>query len=289
MKLFVFGLGYSSLHFINQFGASYSHISGTVRSAEKALALKSEGVETLVFSQDHTDPAVVDAMLKADALLISVPPGVSIDPVLQAFGRKIGQSRAQKIVYLSTVGVYGDHDGAWVDEETVPNPASERSVARFKTEKAWIAAISAPRQSLQILRLAGIYGPGKNALVNLKTGTARRLIKPGQVFNRIHVEDIARAIAAAFAFDGPSALWNVSDDEPAPPQDVVAYAAQLMNLPCPPDIPFETADLSPMARSFYGENKRVSNRALRDHLGVELKYPTYRQGFDALFADGEGQ
>ncbi len=194
----------------------------------------------------------------------------------------------RSVVYLSTVGVYGDHGGAWIDEETVPAPKSRRSVARLEAEAAWQAIADKAGWSLAILRLSGIYGPGRNALVNLAKGTARRLVKPGQVFNRIHVADIAAAVDAAMSKE-LSGAFNVTDDLPAPPQDVVAFAAELMGVEPPPEIPFETADLTPMARSFYGENKRVSNARMKQEMSLELAFPTYRDGLQALWKSGEGQ
>ena len=146
-----------------------------------------------------------------------------------------------------------------------------------------------PAKTVHLLRLSGIYGPGRNALVNLAEGKARRLVKPGQVFNRIHAEDIAGACGALVAYEGGSDVWNVTDDEPAPPQDVVAFAAETMGIEPPPTQDFETAELTPMARSFYGENKRCSNARIKRLLGYDFVYPTYREGISALWADGEGR
>ena len=203
--------------------------------------------------------------------------------MLRAFGARIaGVGHIGKIVYLSTVGVYGDHGGAWIDEATPCRPANGRSRVRLAAEQDWRALGAASGKAVHVLRLAGIYGPGQNALVNLRAGTARRIVKPGQVFTRIHVADIARTIAACFGSDHAGGVWNVSDDEPAPPQDVVAYAAALLGIAPPPEVDFDSANLSPMARSFYGECKRVSNRALKQELGVSLAYPTYREALRAL-------
>ena len=227
----------------------------------------------------------------ADVLLVSIPPGVSVDPVLARFGHRIaGLRRQQTIVYLSTIGVYGDRGGEWVDETRIPTPTSARSVTRLQAEKSWAAIGKEKDKKVHILRLAGIYGPGRNALINLKAGTARRLIKKDQVFNRIHVEDISQAIAAAVAHEGPGEVWNVSDDAPSPPQDVVSFAAMLMGIEPPPEQDVATAeDISPMTRSFYAENKRASNKKLKEELRIELAYPTYRVGLEALWQAGEGQ
>jgi hypothetical protein len=290
MKLFAFGLGYTALHFVERFADQFEAISGTVRGAEKAAALVGEGLEAYGFGPDHEDPQIDGRLAEADVLLVSVPPGTSVDPVLARFGYKIARShRPLTIIYLSTIGVYGDRHGAWVDESDVPEPLSSRSQARLQAEKSWTAIGKEKGKKTHVLRLAGIYGPGRNALVNLKRGTARRILKKDQVFNRIHVEDASRAIAAAIAYEGQSSIWNVSDDAPAPPQDVVTYAAMLMGIEPPPEEDFETAELTPLTRSFYAENKRASNRRLKEELGVSLAYPTYRVGLDALWEAGEGR
>jgi nucleoside-diphosphate-sugar epimerase len=290
MNLFIFGLGYSALTFLR--GASRPPglaATGTVRTAEKAERLRTQGVETFVFGPDAADPAIPAALARADALLVTAPATGGVDPALAAYGRAIAAAPGlSRILYLSTVAVYGDHDGAWVNERTPPAPASERGRARLAAEEGWRALGREAGRQVHVLRLPGIYGPGQNALAALREGRAKRLVKDKQVFNRIHVEDIARAIAACLATDLPGRVWNVCDDEPAPPQDVVAFGATLLGLPVPPDQPFATAKLSPMAASFYGENKRVSNRALRELLGVDLAYPTYREGLAALAAAGEG-
>jgi nucleoside-diphosphate-sugar epimerase len=185
---------------------------------------------------------------------------------------------------LSTIGVYGDHAGGWVDESTPPKADLDRTRMRVAAEQAWTDTTGG---DAAILRLAGIYGPGRNALVTLRAGTARRIIKPGQVFNRIHVDDIASAIMAAIHHPS-GGTWNVCDDEPAPPQDVIAYAAKLMNVAPPPEEPFETAEMSAMARSFYASSARISNAKMKRELGVTLAYPTYRHALDALWQAGEG-
>ena len=289
MNLFVFGLGFTARHFVATYADAFEAVSATVRDKDHRRP-GVEGVEMLHFSPEGASPELEARLAAADVVLVSIPPGTSVDPVLARFGRKIaGSKRPQRILYLSTIGVYGDQGGEWVDETAVPTPKSERSLVRVQAEKAWGAMARDRAKSVHILRLSGIYGPGRNALVNLQEGKARRLVKPGQVFNRIHVEDIARAIAALLAYEGVSDVWNVTDDEPAPPQDVIAFAAELMGIAPPPEQDFEAADLTPMARSFYGENKRTSNRKIREVLGLDLAYPTYREGLSALWADGEGR
>jgi hypothetical protein len=213
-------------------------------------------------------------------------PADNIDPVIAAARDTIinDMPRLRWIGYLSTVGVYGDHQGAWIDETAECAPKSARSQRRVEAEREWLDLEKQRGLPVAILRLSGIYGPGRNALVNLRDGTAKRLVKKDQVFNRIHVDDIAGALWHLAERDR-GGIFNVTDDLPAPPQDVVTYAAALMDVEPPPEMPFETAELSPMARSFYGENKRVSNAAIRA-TGCDFRYPTYRAAFDAMWAEG---
>jgi nucleoside-diphosphate-sugar epimerase len=290
MNLFVFGLGYCARHFIARSGSTFEAIAGTVRTPAKAEELASENIETFVFGTEDENAAFAERVASADVILVSVPPGVSADPVLARFGHRIANLRRQQtIIYLSTIGVYGDARGEWVDETMTPAPVSERSLARLQVEKSWAAIGTESDKKVYILRLAGIYGPGRNVLLNLKAGIAKRVVKRGQVFNRIHVEDIAQAIGAALTYKGPGGVFNVSDDAPAPPQDVITYAAMLMGVEPPPVQDIEAASLSPLARSFYAVNKRVSNRKLKDELGVKLAFPTYRVGLEALWEAGEGR
>ena len=286
MNLFVFGLGFSAGYFAKR---SNDRVSGTVRSQEKAAALSVAGINAHVFGPGVHDSAIAEDIAKADALLISVPPGTSGDPVLAAYAHHIASAPSLRwIGYLSTIGVYGDHQGAWVDEQTPATPTNARSVERAQAEQAWLAFGAANNIAVHIFRLAGIYGPGQSQLVQLARGTAKRIIKPGQVFNRIHVEDIARTLDASLAQPRPGAIYNVTDNEPAPPQDVVTFAASLCNVAPPPEINLDDAALTEMGRSFYAESKRVRNDLLHSELGVTLAYPTYREGLSALRAAGEG-
>jgi hypothetical protein len=288
VTLFVFGLGYTARAFVRAERGRFDRIVATVTSAAKAEALAADGIEARVFGPDGRDPRIAGDLRDARALLVSIPPGEDGDPALGAYGDEIAAApRLAWIGYLSTVGVYGDHAGAWIDEATPPKPASARSRRRLAAEEAWLALGRRTGTSVQVFRLAGIYGPGRNPFVQLAAGTAKRIVKPGQVFNRIHVDDIAAALAASLDRPRAAAIYNVTDDEPAPPQDVVAYAAGLAGVAPPPEIPFEEAALSPMARSFYGEPKRVSNRLIKQDLGLALRYPTYREGLTALRAAGE--
>jgi len=284
-KIFIFGAGYSGRAFARASPAG-TGIVGTTRSAEKFAALRQAGIAPLVF--DGTPTTEIAAELEtATHLVVSIAPGEAGDPVIGAAGAAIAEKMPalRWIGYLSTVGVYGDHGGAWVDEASECRPVSDRSRRRLEAERQWIGLGRETGLPVAVLRLSGIYGPGRNAFVNLRDGTAKRLVKPGQVFNRIHVEDIAGALRhlAARAQGG---VFNVTDDLPAPPQDVVAYAASLMGVEPPPEIPFETARLSPMARSFYGENKRVANAAIR-RAGYAFRFPDYRAAFDDLWAAGD--
>jgi nucleoside-diphosphate-sugar epimerase len=285
MQVFIFGAGYSGKAFSRANPQSIP-VLGTTRSLEKFHALKLAGTKPLLFDGALTSE-IGDALAKTTHLVISVAPDEAGDPVLNAAGEAIRarMPALQWIGYLSTVGVYGDHDGAWVDETAECKPVSKRSVMRAAAEQEWLKLGQAIGKPVAILRLSGIYGPGRNALVNLEDGTARRLVKPGQVFNRIHCDDIAGALWQLIG-GNTGGIFNVTDDEPAPPQDVVAYAAGLMGVEPPPEIAFETAQLSPMARSFYGENKRVANAAIKA-AGYRFRFPDYRAAFDHMWASGD--
>ena len=253
-------------------------IVGTTRSRDKAARIAAGGVEPLVWPGGDLGAAVRGA----SHVLTSVPPGAEGDPVLAAQGEAIAAAAPAWTGYLSTTGVYGDHGGAWVDEATPPAPGTPRGRWRVAAERAW-QALAPPAH---VFRLAGIYGPGRGPFAKVRDGTARRILKPGQVFSRIHVEDAARVLAASIARPAPGTVYNVCDDDPAPPEDVIAHAASLLGLPPPPAQAWDEADLSPMARSFYGENKRVRNDRIKADLGVRLAYPGYREGLAALVGDG---
>ncbi len=208
------------------------------------------------------------------------------DPVLRHHGQDFKHAPSLSwIGYLSTVGVYGDSQGAWIDETTPTQATSTRGRRRIAAETEWLALGYCLRICTCVFRLAGIYGPGRSAIDRLREGTAHRIVKPGQVFNRIHVDDIAAAVCTAMLARRVHEIYNVTDDEPAPPQDVIAYAAELLHMPPPPEIAFEDAELSPMAASFYADNKRIRNTRLRQELGVALKFPTYREGLRAILAE----
>ncbi|HSO48733.1 MAG TPA: SDR family oxidoreductase [Rhizobiaceae bacterium] len=273
-RLLVFGAGFSAKACALRAAPLFDRVTGTTRSAAKAADLSRDGIEPLVFDGMLTDDVAL-AIAAASHVLVSVAPDGDGDPVLNACRQTLAASPSlQWICYLSTVGVYGDHDGGWVSEESVCHPVSDRSVERVAAEKAWQELADSIGVPLAIFRLSGIYGPGRNAFVNIANGTSRRLVKPGQVFNRIHRDDIAKAFVLACE-QKAAGIFNITDDEPAPPQDVVAFAHELAGNEPPPEIDFATAELSPMARSFYGENKRVSNAKSKAVLGMEYDYPNY--------------
>jgi nucleoside-diphosphate-sugar epimerase len=289
VNLFVFGLGYTAQQFIQTYREGFTEVCGTVRSADKVRRLAEAGIKACRFDGAGFDPQILEHLSRADALLISVPPTDETDPVLKHFHEAIAVApRLRWVGYLSTVGVYGNADGGWVDEATPPNPASARARHRIAAERQWLELGEKAPFAVQVFRLAGIYGPGRNALLKVADGTAKRIVKPGQVFNRIHAADIAGVLKASLEHPNRSAVYNVADDEPCPPQDVIAYAAELLGVSPPPEVPFDEAEQTPMARAFYEDNKRVRNTCIKTQLGVTLRYPTYRHGLKALFEAGEG-
>jgi nucleoside-diphosphate-sugar epimerase len=281
--LIAFGLGYSAAAIGGALLEQGWRVTGTSRSTSKMKAMAEAGFKPILFSDEQD---IAEALKTATHCLVSVPPGESGDPVLALYGEALREApKLSWAGYLSTIGVYGDLKGAWADEETPAVPDTERGEARLRAEGAWQAFCASRRFPLDIFRLAGIYGPGRSPLDRVRAGDAQRIVKPGQVFNRIHVSDIAQTVLAAIhqrRTDPGRRLFNVTDDKPAPPQDVVLYAAELLGMAPPPEVPFEQAGLSPMARSFYAGNKRIRNIKIKRHLGVRLKYPTYREGLAAL-------
>ena len=284
MKLLIFGAGYSGQAIARRLaGRTGDHgwIAGTTRSPERFPPLTAVGMRPLVFDGQKINDDLLQAMASATHVVQSIAPDEDGDPLLNLVEHAGAFPQGRWFGYLSTVGVYGDHGGGWVDEDTPCRPVSDRSVQRLAAEEAWSVFGERLSRPVAILRLSGIYGPGRSAFENFEKGTARRLVKPGQVFNRIRVEDIAAATDFLMT-QGSGGIWNVTDDEPAPPQDVVAYAAGLMGVEPPPEIDFETAELSPMARSFYGENKRVSNAKIKA-AGFEFAFPDYRVSLEQLW------
>jgi len=268
--LFCFGLGFSAQALIRRLLPMGWTVSGTNRDGAMV-----EGCNVWRFDGGTSIPdAALDGVTH---LLLSVPPGPDGDPVYRLHYNMLSRRHFDWVGYLSTTGVYGDRSGDWVDEESPLTPTTDRGRRRLEAERAWTDLLGA-----HLFRLAGIYGPGRNQLVSLRDGTAKRIVKPGQIFSRIHVDDIAGVVEASIAMPNPGRAYNVCDDEPAPPQDVVTYAANLLGMPPPPEIAFAEADLSPMAKSFYAESKRVANRRIKEELGYRLLYPTYREGLRAL-------
>ena len=282
MILLSFGHGYSAQALERLLLPLGWEIIGTTRSPEKAKEMEARGITARLFP--GTDLSA--DLTRATHILISAGPNEAGDPVLTAASHAISKVAGSKtwLGYLSTTGVYGDHAGGWVDETTPLTPSTERGRARVKAEAAWQDLAKATGAPLHIFRLAGIYGPDRGPFAKVRNGTARRIIKQGQVFSRIHVEDIAQVLLASMQTPNAGAIYNLCDDNAAPPEDVIAYAAELLGLPTPPAINFEEADLSPMARSFYAESKRVRNTRIKEELGVTLRYPDYETGLRALLA-----
>ena len=284
MRVLLLGAGYSARAFAQLAGEA--DVAGTTRSAERFGRLRDAGIRPILFDGAHVSAELADALAQATHLVISAAPTAAGDPSIAALGERIEAAPALRwIGYLSTVGVYGDHDGAWIDETVECRPRAGRSDNRIEAEREWEALAARANLALAILRLSGIYGPGRNALVNLSAGTARRIIKKDQVFNRIHVDDIAGSLLH-LARAETGGVFNVTDDQPSPPQDVIEFAASLMGVEPPPPIDFDTADLTPMARSFYGENKRVSNAKLKE-TGYAFAMPDYRTALTAMWENGD--
>jgi nucleoside-diphosphate-sugar epimerase len=287
MNLFVLGLGYSASVLARRKLAEGWRVFGTVRSPEKMKALRAEGIEAFTFEARTGELGKLASALRgADALLISIPPAGEEDALPEKLSHAIPEDtgRLRWIGYLSTIGVYGDHGAAWVDETTPCRPSSMRGRARLAAERSWTRLGSRLDIPVVNFRLPGIYGPGRNALVALRKGTARRIVKPGQIFNRVHVDDIAAALSLSMKNDVASAAYNVTDDEPSPPQDMITFAAGLLGIEPPPEIDFAEAELSPMAASFYAESKRVRNDLIKRRLGFAPAFPSYREGLRALLA-----
>ena len=281
MRLFCFGYGYTAQALVRQLSPVDLSVAGT----RTRLGDATPGVRLAEFRGDSASDAVRALLRDTTHMLISIPPDLEGDVVLRHYGEDIAAlGELVWIGYLSTIGVYGDWQGRWVDETSATRPTSERSLRRLQAELLWRRFARERGKRVDIFRLAGIYGPGRSVLDGLRAGTVRRIVKAGQVFNRIHVEDIARVLIAAMTKPTAHGLFNVADDEPAPPQDVIAFAAELLGVPVPPDVAFEYAELSSMAATFWTENKRVGNARIKEDLGVTLAYPTYRDGIGALAA-----
>ena len=275
--LLCFGFGFSASALARALAGKGWRISATSRSDDGLHAISAAGARAIPFGAEIDFSAV-------SHVLVSAPPGETGDPVLARYRKELAAA-AKAIAwagYLSTTGVYGDRDGEWVDETSPLAPNTERGRRRLRAEADWLSLLADDGLPVHVFRLAGIYGPGRNQLVSVMDGTARRIIKPGQIFSRIHVDDISGIVEKSIMRPDPGKAYNVCDDEPCPPQDVVAFAAHLLGKPLPPEVPYAEASLSPMARSFYADSKRVSNRKVKADLGCRLRYPTYREGLTAL-------
>ncbi len=284
-RLFCFGLGYSALALAEALAADGWAIAGTCRSEEKRVSLAARGIAAYRFERDHPLADADAALAGADHMLVSIPPDEAGDPVLDCHRDAIERlSGLRWIGYLSTTGVYGDRGGAVVDETSALVPSGERGRRRVAAEEGWLRLWRERNLPVHRFRLAGIYGPGRSVLDQLRAGTAKRVVRPGQVFSRIHVADIVAVLRASMARPDPGAVYNLCDDDPAPPAEVVGFAAGLLGMAPPPELPFEQAELSAMARSFWADNKRVSNARIKRELGVRLRYPSYRDGLAALLA-----
>ncbi|MEK6204577.1 MAG: SDR family oxidoreductase [Amylibacter sp.] len=278
--LLVFVYGYTARVIVQQLKNEGWRVIGTTRSEDTAAVMASDGIEPVLWPNAD----ISDALGDATHILLSAAPSEDGDPVLRLLGDEIRNNASQYkwVGYLSTTAVYGDRNGGWVDENSDLSPATRRGQLRADAEQAWLNLGTETGLSVHIFRLAGIYGPGRGPFAKVRAGTARRIIKKGQVFSRTHVEDIAQVLRASIKQPNGGAVYNVCDNDPAPPQEVIAEAARMLNLPLPEAEDFETAKMTPMARSFYAESKKVSNRRILDELGITLKYPDYRSGLMAL-------
>ena len=279
-RLFIFGLGFTGMQIAKLARARGWTVGGTCTQADKAEQLRAVGIEAVSF--DGTAAVALEMVATASHVLCTIAPGAAGDPVLRHCADLLGKARW--LGYLSTTGVYGDHGGGWVDEATPTNPTQPRSIQRLAAERAWQALGVRTGAAVDIFRLPGIYGPGRSPIDQVKAGVAKRIDKPSQVFSRIHVADVAQAVAAAMVRDGPGAIYNLADDLPASSADVMAFACELLGATTPPLVPWAEAapSMSAMARSFYAENRRVRNERMKRELGVALLYPTYREGLRAI-------
>ena len=289
-RLFCFGYGFCASALGALLGPAGWSLAGTCRTPCGCRALSNAGVDAVPFSREAPLEDAQELLAGATHILLSIPPDGEGDPALDCHGADIAAlPGVQWIGYLSTTGVYGDTGGAWVNESATPAPSGERGRRRLKAEKGWLAFGEQYGLPVHVFRLAGIYGPGRNALATVRRGGAKRIEKPGQVFSRIHVADVAQVLAASIARPRPGAIYNVCDDEPAPAADVVAHACALLGVMPPPLTPLDAADLTPMARSFYADNRRVSNACIKTELGVALRFPDYRAGLASLLAEESGE
>ncbi len=288
-KLFCFGLGYSACRLAERLIGEGWRIAGTTRDHDKGAELRSLGIDIRITRGDGFGPNLAAALSGASHVLVSVPPEDEGDPVARRHGDDIAALPGLRwLGYLSSTAVYGDHGGAWVDEATLPAPSGETGRRRLIAEESWLALWRGRGVPVQLFRLAGIYGPGRSALDRVRAGTARRIVKSGHVLSRIHVDDIAAALAASMALPRPGAVYNLCDDRPASGAEVTAFAAELLGVEPPPEIPFDAAEVSPEARRFFADHRRVRNARIKTELGVSLRYPDYEFGLRAIAAGETG-
>ncbi len=288
-KLFCFGLGYTACRLAEGLIGEGWRIAGTTRDHDKSAELQTAGIDVRITRGDDFGPNLTEALRGASHVLLSVPPEDAGDPVARRYGADIAALPGLRwIGYLSSTAVYGDHGGAWVDETTPPAPSGATGRRRVAAEEAWRALARAGGIPVHVFRLAGIYGPGRSALDRVRAGTAKRIVKPGHVLSRIHVDDIAAVLAASMARPRPGAIYNLCDDRPASGAEVMAFAAEMLGVETPPEIPFDAAEVSPEARRFFADHRRVRNDLIKTELGVSLRYPDYEAGLRAIAAGETG-
>ena len=281
-KQFYFGFGYTAKALSTRLGDA-NLAAGTTRSMASIKRLNLAGFSAVIFDGKKNSNEVINLVSSANHILNSIPPDMEGDPVLRCFSKSLKNTDNLKwIGYLSTTGVYGDHDGEWVDETTPLKPNGKRGRRRAFTEDSWLKLYRNYGLPVHIFRLASIYGPGYSVIDRLRMGTARNIIKPNQVFSRIHIDDLVNVLLASIKNPCPGKIYNVCDDRPASPQEVIAYAAKLLTAPLPPSIDYQSNELTEIIRSFYADNKRVKNHLIKTDLRITLKYPTFREGLKAI-------
>ena len=279
-----FGYGYTANAVCETLKLSDWSVVGTTTDESKADLLAESGVKPIVFDSNHPLCNPYEALENVTHILLSIPPDDRGDIVYMLHDEDIARMKnLEWIGYLSTTGVYGNRDGTWVDETSMPAPTSRRGSLRYKAEQQWLSVVKEFDIPLHIFRLSGIYGPGRSALDSVRAGQSRRIDKPGHAFNRIHIDDIVQTLVASINKPNPGAIYNLADDNPAPSHEVIAYACTLLGVDVPELTPFEDADLAPMVRSFYKDNKRIRNALIKSELGVQLFHPDYKSGLSACF------
>ena len=285
-RLFCFGLGFSSLALIERLLPKGWKVSGTCQSSKSQDAMREKNISALLFNSSQSCPEISQSISVATHLLVTIPPQDSGDVVLNIFSEAIAEAKQLEwIGYISSTGVYGDTKGEWVDEMSPLKGETDLNLKRIAAEKSWLNFGKGNDLPVMLFRCVGIYGPGRNLLESVKKGSARRIDKPGLVFSRIHCADLAQTLEASMRNIQSGEIYNVADDLPSPPAEAVEYACGLLGLDQPLLVPYEKAELSPVARSFYSTNKRISNKKIKQELGVKLVYPDYRSGLKALLED----